>query len=308
MPELPEVETMIRGIRDSVLGAKLLDLELLPCPRKDLAHNPEWDEMQKMLVGTQLERIVRRGKRIILCFVNEQKQSLGLVIEPRMTGLLLTDQSPDPLYLRFCLHFSPLSNKVQNKGKKSKLRPQTATQNTEKVTVWYWDRRGLGVVRLLHGEKLEEMLYGNQIGKDALEMTLLDWTTLLHTSRQPMKTLLLDQKKVAGIGNLYASEILYAAGIHPETTGSQLRSADVQKLLQSTQDILSLAIEYEGSTLSDGTYRNALNNSGRYQNEHRVYQKEGENCLRCKRQVIVRVVQAQRSTFYCPGCQKKKKS
>jgi formamidopyrimidine-DNA glycosylase len=114
---------------------------------------------------------------------------------------------------------------------------------------------------------------------------------------------LLDQSLVAGIGNLYASEILHLAGIRPQTPASRVSAIRIQKLSEAVLSVLNLAIKYEGSTLSDGTYRNALNKDGGYQNSHQVYDRAGLACPRCGRSIL-RIVQAQRSTFYCAGCQR----
>ena len=142
------------------------------------------------------------------------------------------------------------------------------------------------------------------LGPDALEMTAELYRERLGQSQRAIKVALLDQKGVAGIGNLYASEILHLARIRPTRTCRQLKRADWDSLAAAALEVLETAIRYEGSTLSDGTYRNALNKSGGYQNEHRVYAKAGERCPRCLKSTIERIVQAQRSTFYCRTCQK----
>jgi formamidopyrimidine-DNA glycosylase len=125
----------------------------------------------------------------------------------------------------------------------------------------------------------------------------------LAASRRAIKVALLDQRTVAGIGNLYASEILHLAGIHPARPCQRLKPGDWQALSAAVVDVLSEAIRYEGSTLSDGTYRNAQNEAGGYQNHHRVYDRAGESCPGCRKAKVVRIVQAQRSTFFCPVCQ-----
>ena len=117
---------------------------------------------------------------------------------------------------------------------------------------------------------------------------------------------MLDQSALAGIGNLYASEILHQAGIHPAARCDRLRRSQWQSLWQATQDVLHEAIQCEGSTLGDGTYRNALNQTGNYQNHHRVYMRAGQSCPSCRNGEIRRIVQAQRSTFFCPACQKRR--
>jgi formamidopyrimidine-DNA glycosylase len=113
---------------------------------------------------------------------------------------------------------------------------------------------------------------------------------------------MLDQKLVAGIGNMYASEILFRARIGPSRPADQIADHEAARLSRATRRVLREAIRHEGSTLSDGTYRNALNQDGSYQESHRVYDRAGEPCVVCRAR-IVRVVQAQRSTFFCPACQ-----
>ena len=127
----------------------------------------------------------------------------------------------------------------------------------------------------------------------------------LGGSGRAVKVALLDQRAVAGIGNLYASEILHLAGVHPLRSCDRLTRAQWQRLADATRAVLDTAIRYEGSTLGDGTYRNALNESGGFQNHHRVYDRAGKPCVRCG-SPIVRIVQAQRSTFFCPKCQPKR--
>ena len=106
------------------------------------------------------------------------------------------------------------------------------------------------------------------------------------------------------MGNLYASEILHLAGVHPESRCDALRPVQWNRIHAAMVEVLAEAIRYEGSTLADGTYRNALNGEGGYQQHHRVYDRAGQLCPTCQRSTIERIVQAQRSTFFCPQCQK----
>jgi formamidopyrimidine-DNA glycosylase len=110
---------------------------------------------------------------------------------------------------------------------------------------------------------------------------------------------------VAGIGNLYASEILHVAQINPARPARRLKPEEIRRLSDATQSVLEEAIHHEGSTLVDATYRTALNASGQYQEKHLVYGRAGQTCLTCDRATIQRIVQAQRSTFYCPQCQRR---
>jgi len=170
--------------------------------------------------------------------------------------------------------------------------------------VLYWDRRGLGNVRLFSREEFRERFGLEKLGPDALEITADDFRTRLGSSRREIKPALLDQRAVAGIGNLYASEILHVAGIHPLRKCAAMTTRQWQALTAATHMVLEEAVRYEGSTLGDGTYRNALNEQGSYQNKHRVYNRADQACLRCSAK-IKRIVQTQRSTFFCGKCQRR---
>ena len=205
-----------------------------------------------------------------------------IVIEPRMTGLVLLTDPPDPDHLRLRLRLSG--------GSIDQL--------------LFWDRRGLGTVRLLRPKEVTELV-DEKLGVDALSISAEQLRDRLRNSKRAIKVALLDQTAVAGIGNLYAAEILFVAGVDPRTRCDRVTRAQWGRIQQATADVLQQAIEHEGSTLSDGTYRNALNNVGGYQSYHRVYDRAEEGCPRCQRGVIRRIVQAQRSTFFCPNCQRK---
>jgi formamidopyrimidine-DNA glycosylase len=171
--------------------------------------------------------------------------------------------------------------------------------------VWYWDRRGLGSVRLITERQLADQLGSRKLGPDALVLSADDLRGRLASSRRAIKVALLDQRAVAGIGNLYASEILHLAQVHPAKRCDLLTVVQWRAIHARMLEVLHDAIAHEGSTLSDGTYRNALNQAGGYQNQHRVYDRAGEPCRHCQTATILRIVQAQRATFYCPACQTK---
>jgi formamidopyrimidine-DNA glycosylase len=145
-----------------------------------------------------------------------------------------------------------------------------------------------------------------KLGIDALQISAKQLQSRLESSQRAIKVALLDQSAVAGIGNLYASEILFVAGIDPRTPCRSLTRPQWQRIQAAARAVLLDAIQHEGSTLSDGTYRNALNGEGGYQHFHRVYDRQGQECPRCHRGKILRIVQAQRSTYFCPNCQRKK--
>lgn len=275
MPELPEVETMRRGLLP-VVGRKITAVEDLRCPRKPISITPRLDRIARRLVGTSIDRIDRLGKRVVVVTTTGDH----LVIEPRMTGLVLLADPPDPIYLRL---------KISVTGRSPKA-------------FFFWDRRGLGTVRLYTEGEYARALGPPKLGPDALTMTAEAYRERLRGSKRAIKVALLDQSVAAGIGNLYASELLHVAAIHPAKRCDELTRLEWQRLADAAIAVLEEAIAHEGSTLGDGTYRNALNKEGGYQNLHRVYAKGGEPCGQCG-MAIERIVQAQRSTFFCATCQ-----
>lgn len=278
MPELPEVETMRRGI-EPIVGSHIAGIARGPCRLKPIAVRPGLAALRRRAVGTRIDGVGRVGKRVIV----ELDGGDRIVLEPRMTGLVLLAAPPDVEHLR--------------------LRIELADGPARELL--YWDRRGLGSVRLLSPAAFRRELGPDRLGPDALEVSAAELRARLGRSRRAIKVALLDQQAVAGIGNLYASEILHLAAVHPARACCTLRGPHWQRLFEATQAVLREAIRYEGSTLGDGTYRNALNQTGNYQNHHRVYDKAGQPCGRCRRGVIERIVQAQRSTFFCPRCQRR---
>jgi len=279
MPELPEVETMRRGVLP-VVGSTIGEIEFVRSRFKKILVTPRADTFRRRAVHQEIVDVGRIGKRVLLHLANDH----AVVIEPRMTGLVLLAEPPDEEHLRVGFHL----------------------EDGPVETLWFWDRRGLGTVRLMSPEERVVMLGPEKLGPDALVVTAEEMKLRLGKSRRAIKVALLDQKAIAGVGNLYASELLYMAQIHPAKRCDQITMKQWRSIQECMALILNEAIKYEGSTLSDGTYRNALNVEGGYQNCHRVYGRKDERCPRCKTSVVQRIVQAQRSTFFCGNCQKKR--
>jgi formamidopyrimidine-DNA glycosylase len=281
MPELPEVETMRRGIL-GIVGARIQDVERVACRRRPIAISPRIDRFRGRVAGRTVSGVDRVGKRVVVRLDSGD----SIVLEPRMTGLVLVADPPTAEHLRFRCTFSSSQNGVRE--------------------LLYWDRRGLGNVRLVSPAEFKTAYGRERLGPDALAMTAEIFREQLGESRRAVKVALLDQRAVAGIGNLYASEILHLAEVHPATRCDRITKAKWARIAEATREVLETAIRYEGSTLGDGTYRNALNQAGGYQNHHRVYDRAGKVCLRCAGgRMIRRIVQAQRSTFFCAECQRR---
>ncbi len=278
MPELPEVETMRRSVA-AAAGARVVGVERLACPRKPITVTPRIDRLRARVVDREVAAVERVGKRVALRIDSGAR----LILEPRMTGLIGAGESPNPLYLR--------------------LRIDLADGGIDRV--WFWDQRGLGMVRLYSESEFAAAFSDRKLGPDGLSVSAASLRARLGDSKRAVKVALLDQRAVAGIGNIYAAEILHAAGVHPAARCDLLSGKQWDRIAEATRSILEEAIRYEGSSLGDGTYRNKLNQDGDYQLHHRVYGREGEACPRCGAGVQ-RIVQAQRSTFFCKACQRRR--
>lgn len=278
MPELPEVETMRRGVLP-IVGHTISGIEFVKSRFKKILISPTAASFRRRAVDQEIVSIGRIGKRVLFHLANEY----AVVIEPRMTGLVLLADPPDEEHLRV----------------------QFRLEGGDMDAVWFWDRRGLGTVRLMSPQDRETMLGPAKLGPDALVITAEQMQQRMGRSRRAIKVALLDQKAIAGVGNLYASELLHLAKVHPEKRCDRMTKKQWSAIQIAMHKVLQDAIQHEGSTLSDGTYRNALNVEGGYQNCHRVYDRKGKQCPRCKSSVVQRIVQAQRSTFFCTKCQRK---
>ncbi len=244
---------------------------------RPLTVEPTPARVSRRLRGRTIDAVQRLGKRVVLALGD-----LRLVIEPRMTGLLLLADPPTDRHVR------------------ARLRLEGGSA----AELLFWDRRGIGVISLLTAAEMGERLGAERLGPDALGIGAARLRERLGRSRRAIKVGLLDQRALAGVGNIYASEALHAARIHPARPCKELQPAHWRRLADALERVLREAIRYEGSDLGDGTYRSALDRKGsNYQVHHRVYGREGEPCRRCGA-TVERVVMGQRATFFCGECQR----
>jgi len=268
VPELPEVETMRRGILP-IVGSRVVDVIRPPCAKRPIVFTPQRAAFRRRAVGCSVVAVERLGKRVVVRLDSQD----AIVFEPRMTGLVLLADPPTREHLRVAI----------------RLRGEVDRE------LLFWDRRGLGLVRLVTPRQFDGLYGSDKLGPDALALSCDQLRARLGGSRREIKVALLDQRALAGVGNLYASEILHTAGVHPLRRCHLLRRDDWQRVHAALVEVLEQAIDCEGSTLSDGTYS--------YQNHHRVYARAGQPCGRCGVALVERTVQAQRATFFCPRCQ-----
>jgi formamidopyrimidine-DNA glycosylase len=281
MPELPEVETMRRGILHLV-GSRISRAEFPSGPKRPISTTPAPAAIVAALQGGRLAAVERFGKRLALEIISSTRRR-WLVIEPRMTGLMLVASPPTADHVRLIIH-------LHRAGER------------RRQPLVFWDQRGLGTVRLVDAHGLERACGRAILGPDGLAVTADEIAAGLARSRRAIKVALLDQRAVAGIGNIYAAEILFRTGLDPRTACHRLSRQAWTRLAAATRTVLAEAVRLEGSSIGDELYQTPTRRPGRFQHRHRVYGRAGQPCPSCGT-AIRRIVQAQRSTFFCPRCQ-----
>jgi formamidopyrimidine-DNA glycosylase len=277
MPELPEVETVARGLQREVAGRKILSITL---GKTDFIDNPE--VLESELPGRTIARVERYGKFLLLRLDSEdaaakEGEQSALLVHLGMTGLLMPRAVTEPQ--------AKHTHVVMLLGDGRELR--------------YVDPRRFGRMAYLAGEVLTREL--RRFGADPLEAGLEEFARGIQQRKARIKALLLDQSVLRGVGNIYADESLWKAKIHPAQLGARLNRPKVEALYVQLQKILQKAILLRGSSISD--FLDAEGMPGEYQFHHRVYGREGKPCFRCKA-AIRRVIVAGRSSYYCPTCQR----
>lgn len=289
MPELPEVETMVRCIAP-IVGRQVVRVFRPRNHRQPIGFHPSWEAIKRRILGAVVTSVARRGKRVVVHLNQDQ----CLVIEPRMTGLVMLRNPPNESHLRMVIDLI-CSDEHQQGAKQNRA--------SNKLQLLFWDQRGLGQVHIMSRDEFAKRLGPSVLGPDALTISRREFAARLASTSRPVKPALMDQQLLAGIGNLYASEMLHRAGINPLIPADRLSKSQTDCLWRAMRAVLREAIAHQGSTLRDGTYRISADEIGDHQNHLRVYQRAGSLCSQCRRHEIVRIVQVQRSTFYCPGCQ-----
>jgi formamidopyrimidine-DNA glycosylase len=273
MPELPEVETIARGLRAVLPGRRILSVRL---GKTDFIDDPA--AIEREVPGTRLVAVRRHGKFLLLDLqpLNRTVPAFSLLIHLGMTGQLVTCD-PEASVPPHTHVFFTLDN-----GRELR----------------YTDVRRFGRIGLLHGSKENGL---GSLGLDPLEASEAEFVALVKDRRARIKGLLLDQHVLRGIGNIYADEGLWRARIHPRRLGANLTLVELRCLYRAVRAVLNDAIKLRGSSIAD--YVDSNGNLGGFQRRHRVYQREGQKCFRC-RAVIRRTVVAGRSSHFCPRCQR----
>jgi formamidopyrimidine-DNA glycosylase len=273
MPELPEAETIVRGLRPSIVGRTIRSTEVL---RQDVLR-----ESARRFGGKVKDRRIvevgRRGKNVLLRLDAERLVAVNL----GMTGRLLPTTG-------------------RENGSVGSRHPAVRFSLDDGETLVFDDTRRFGTVECLDMEEWQTR--SERMGPEPLDPSFTGealWARM-RQSRSPVRSWLLDQRKIAGVGNIYANEALFLAGIHPQRPTKSVSRNEASALHRSLRRVLRKAIESGGTTLKD--YRTASGEEGQYAPRLLVYGRDGEACSRCRTHVR-RVVFGGRSAFHCPRCQ-----
>jgi formamidopyrimidine-DNA glycosylase len=274
VPELPEVETIVRDLAPRLTGCTLHHPRLL---KTDVLRGVSRDRLLRTLRGNTVRALSRRAKHIVVELASGER----LVIQPRMTGsLLIHDRPPTGADRRYAVLLVGLS---------------------DGGTLVFRDVRRLGTIHLL--DERAWLTYTGRIGDEPLDdgFDLTRFQRVLSSSSQAVKKVLMDQRKLAGVGNIYANEALFRAGVDPSRRADQVDRATAARLHQAVRDVLADALAARGTTVRD--YRTGTGGRGSYQFALHVYGRDGEACVRCGTRLATTHAIDGRATTFCWRCQ-----
>jgi len=288
MPELPEVETTVRGLRKKVLKRTFVDVwtntsKIIKKPKTFVV-------FKKQIIGERINDVGRRGKNIIFYLSNKKV----LLVHQKMTGHFLFGKWKKKLK-----EWRALKGDLSDK-ENSYIRLLFTLDNHKMLALS--DLRKFAKVELWSEQEFKHSAL-KELGPEPLdkEFTFVEFTKRILAKNGRIKQVLLDQKVIAGIGNIYSDEILFRAKVHPLKTTSELTKNDLERIFKYMKKILKKSIKLQGDSFSD--YRTIIGEKGKFQNYTMVYQRKGEMCGVCGCE-IQRLKVAGRSSHYCPNCQK----
>jgi formamidopyrimidine-DNA glycosylase len=293
MPELPEVETIRRQLAPLVEGRTLERVKILDARWcRPLAPG----EMEDALRGREVERLGRRGKYLLWGLSDE----VYLAQHLRMTGTVLCDPSPEQTHVRVRIDLGR-GNRRSRKGDGTSG-GRSARTGAGEGRLAIVDPRRFGTGELLLGEEALDAFFAARLGLEPLDerFTVEHLHGLARGRTTPIKAFLLDQRRMAGVGNIYADEALYRAGIHPLRPAGQLNAEQYARLREALIWALEAGIEARGATIDD--FRHVDGVWGSFQDRFQVHRREGEPCTRCG-STIVKMVVGGRGTYVCETCQ-----
>lgn len=286
MPELPEVETIRKDLNDALLGLKIKQvIVLLPkSVRGDI------DIFRRILKGSSFENIERTGKLLRFKIANQDKY---LLVHLKMTGQLIYDHRDGVLAGGHSLS--------KDEAYSTDRHTRVCLEFVDGSRLYFNDMRQFGYMQIIETCELPPVLA--RFGPEPLskDFTVAYLQSKLRKKSIAVKASLLDQALVAGIGNIYADEILFASNIIPKRASSSLSEGEVLKVIKETKRIIALAIKHRGTTFNN--YRDSRGRKGNFSSRLKVYGRGGQPCVKC-RAVLIKSRVAGRGTVHCPVCQK----
>jgi len=289
MPELPEVETTVRGLKSRVLNRTFVDA-WTDFPK--MVKRPEgFDEFKKGILGKKIENVRRRAKNILI----DLSGGKVLLIHQKLTGHLLVGEW----------------KRADGKWRPTGKGPLSDSVNSFIHLIFWLDKgmlalsdlRKFAKVELWDRKELEESKEFKKIGPEPLDESFgfKEFKNILAGKKGKIKQVLMDPNVIAGIGNIYSDEILFRAKVHPLKNVFKLKKGELKEIYKTMKDVLPKAIKLEGESFSD--FRKVDGSKGFFDKERKVYRKEGENCPNCGN-MIKRIKTGSRSAHFCPSCQK----
>ncbi len=278
MPELPETETIARDLHAALRGIRIEGVEVT---RPDVLRGVDASDLEARVAGRRIDRVWRRAKLVVLDLDSGER----IVVQPRFTGALLLEGGDHGELDERERRYSTLAFQLDD-GRR----------------VHYRDIRRLGTVSLMGPERFAA--YDGTLGPEPLDPAwgAGELTALLRSSRQPVKKVLMDQRRVVGIGNIYANEALWRAGVLPARPASSVTGDEAARLHGAIRSVLAESIELRGTSFRD--YRDASGNRGRFAERLAVYGRGGERCLECGELLTESHEIDGRPTVWCARCQR----
>jgi formamidopyrimidine-DNA glycosylase len=284
MPELPEVETIARQLNDVIGGKKIESIQVL--------RQKSFPGDENELLGETVEEIGRRAKVIIFKFKNSDKL---LTVHLKMTGQLIYISSKNRI-----AGGHPTADWI-------KELPSSHTRVVltfdDKSRLFFNDMRVFGWMRIISKQVFDKQLEKKAPDVIDPEFTVEYLSRILSKTARAVKQVLMDQEKIGGVGNIYANDALYLAGIHPQRAAKLLTPKEVDSLWKYVREVINKGIKYGGASASDDKYVNLSGLGGKYQEHFLVYEKNGDKCKVCG-SVIEKIKIGGRGTYLCPVCQK----
>jgi len=285
MPELPEVETIRRDLLTVILHKKIAAIDI---HKPKLVRNGVIN-FKKGLIGQEFYDIGRIGK--LMYFHLPRKKYL--LVHLKMTGQLIYQEKNE--LIAGGHNWPPIEEKLPNKYSHIIF---TFTDNSQ---LFFNDQRQFGYMEIVEQKKLDKIIADYGIEPLTDNFIFEDFNELLKDRQASIKTILLNQKLISGIGNIYADEILHASGVHPQKKAGKLSKKKKETIHLHSNRIIEEAIEYRGTTFNN--YRDSSGKKGNFVSRLKVYDREGENCLTCNNPIVRKKFNG-RSAHYCPKCQK----